>query len=231
MSAPPNKKEMLLELLENGLTMLHFNTNHPDLDVPDYLKEDHTLALNLSYKFMLSDLDIQEGFIGVTLSFQRVPYFCHLPFDALWGLSQPPGQNLRLFPDCMPVEILFQMMAASAELEPTEDESWEEQADEERPLPPTNLSVLQPTKPKLVTADEPQSKNAKPQVAPAAQPAVSPTPSPKAPKRPALRLVVDQKPDENKASQKEKADPSPKSRPVLRLVPDPPSKKETEEDS
>jgi stringent starvation protein B len=192
-----SKKQYLLDLLDHGLIMLHIDARHADIEVPPYLKGDPHLCINLSYRFGISDLDITDEAISVTLSFQKTPYHCHLPMAAIWGVSQPPAPGMQLFFDAMPPELLLQMMVGP-------DEEGPNQAEAPTPLRPIEASPA-PTLSSVPTA------------APATSETTTEQPAPK--ERPALRLVVDNTdtPEPPPAT----TPPPPSKRPHLRIVPTP----------
>ena len=127
MSRQPSKKDLLLQMLDEGLVMLHLDARQPGVIVPSFLKEDPHLRLNLSYRFGLPDLQIDDEAISTTLSFRQTPFHCVIPFHALWALSQPPASEMTLFPDAMPLSLFSNLVR---ELHLGEEEAEEEEAEE-----------------------------------------------------------------------------------------------------
>lgn len=206
MTQPTSPKDILLQLLDQGLVMLHINARHPDVIVPPYLKDDHHLRINLSYRFRLTDLSIDERAVSVTLSFQKQPFHCVIPFTALWGLSQPHDpENLILFPEALPIEMLA---LAIQQPQPHPD------TPQPPPANPKPALATKPTEP--VKSAMSRSPQPAPSTTPPSLPSTTPPSSPTAPpKRPTLQLVVDQtEPPPPSAS----SPPSPPKRPTLRLV-------------
>ncbi len=182
--------------------MLHINARHPDAIVPPYLKDDHHLRINLSYRFRLADLTIDEHAVSATLSFQRQPFHCVVPFSALWGLSQPHDpENLILFPEALPIE----MLALAIQNPP--------------PHPDTSAKSTTPTPAPLAAARQPAPATPQTNRQPApATPQTNRQPAPatsQTTKRPILQLVVDQ---EQSTSDSPPTTSSPTKRPTLRLV-------------
>jgi stringent starvation protein B len=127
MSRQPSKKDLLLQMLDEGLVMLHLDARQPGVIVPSFLKEDPHLRLNLSYRFGLPDLQIDDEAISTTLSFRQTPFHCVIPFHALWALSQPPASEMTLFPDAMPLSLFSNLVR---ELHLGEEEEAEEGGEE-----------------------------------------------------------------------------------------------------
>lgn len=191
-----NKKDVLLSLLEHGLIMMHMDARHPDIEVPEYLKGDPNLCLNLSYRFGIPDLEITDTEITATLSFQKVPFQCTLPMDAIWGISQPPEPGMQLFFDALPPELLVQMMEDQIE---ELGQQMKESTDSSSVQPLRAVPDLKP-----ISTEAPSSSEV-------------PTSSPsEKTKRPALRLVVD-----NSEDPPPKPEETPSTRSHLRVVPAP----------
>src|SRR5262249_29161608 len=56
----PDKKARLLASLERGMTMIHLDARKPGVLVPEHLKKEAHLLLNLSYRFSPHDLTVSE---------------------------------------------------------------------------------------------------------------------------------------------------------------------------
>src|SRR5450432_3663292 len=64
----PDKKARLLASLERGMTMVHLDARRPGVLVPDHLKKEPQLLLNLSYRFTPPDLTVSEWGLRETLT-------------------------------------------------------------------------------------------------------------------------------------------------------------------
>ena len=186
MTSSSEKMTILLEMLEQQLTMLHIDARRPEVRVPDHLLGNPNLCINLSYRFRLPDLHIDEEGVSATLSFQQIPFHCYIPFDAIWALSFPSTSEQRLFIDSAPKEYLLSLLF---ERTLSEDEAAEE-TDTTAPSPqlavapqlaaePIDSQPVQKSKPalRLVTSEVD------------APPPTDETPQKPAPKRPTLRLI------------------------------------------
>ncbi len=124
-------------MLEEGLTMLHLDARHPEVIVPEYLKDDLSLRINLSYRFGLTDLEITDRYVSATLSFNRQPFHCTIPLESIWGLSHPPSPELNLFLDDLPPELLTLILqnAVATQIE-RGDDPLERTEEAEKTTPP-----------------------------------------------------------------------------------------------
>lgn len=89
----------LQSLLDTGLTVsLQINPRTDGLDVPDYLLEDQSSYLYLdighNLHIPIPDLLLTESGVSCTLSFNRVPYQCFIPHDAITGVGGPAVKEL-----------------------------------------------------------------------------------------------------------------------------------------
>ena len=107
------KHEILLNMLDEGLTSLFVDVRDDDVLVPDFLKtvdggfHPGAVILNFSYKFGLPDLKITTEFIEASLSFMGESKFCHIPLEYIWGMFHPYEENRDyiVFEDDFPGDI------------------------------------------------------------------------------------------------------------------------------
>ncbi len=102
----PDKKTRLLAALERGMTMIHLDARRPGVVVPDHLKREAHLLLNLSYKFSPPDLTVSEWGVRQTLTFGGVPFCVAVPWSALYAISSHATKEFYMYPDDMPPELL-----------------------------------------------------------------------------------------------------------------------------
>jgi hypothetical protein len=83
--------------------------------VPGWLKRQPQLVLQvgLNMAVPIYDLDVGEQAISGTLSFNRSPFFCRVPWSSVWGLVGEDGRS-RIWPDDVPIEIAAQMQQQAA---------------------------------------------------------------------------------------------------------------------
>ena len=87
-----SKYHKLLEMLGSdtgrGLIGIHLDPRHDGVIVPSHLKRQPSLKLNVAYGFNLPnfEIDADDG-VYATLSFDRLPFGCVLPWDAIFALT------------------------------------------------------------------------------------------------------------------------------------------------
>lgn len=87
-------RDVLLDTAENGLPGDHhfyitFQTNHPDVVIPPYLKERYEDDMTIVMQNQYWDLFIDENHFEISLSFNRKKEHLYVPFDALLGFFDP----------------------------------------------------------------------------------------------------------------------------------------------
>lgn len=100
------KKSRLLASLEQGMTMIHLDARRPGVLVPENLKQQPHLLLNLSYRFDPPDLAVGEWGIRCTLTFANKRFTIAVPWSALYAISSHLSKEFWMYPDDMPRELL-----------------------------------------------------------------------------------------------------------------------------
>jgi stringent starvation protein B len=100
------KKTRLLASLEQGMTMIHLDARRPGVLVPDDLKHEAHLLLNLSYRFDPPDLAVGEWGVRCTLTFKSKRFTIAVPWSALYAISSHLSKEFWMYPDDMPRELL-----------------------------------------------------------------------------------------------------------------------------
>ena len=100
------KKTRLLGSLEQGLTMIHLDARRPGVLVPEHLKHEPHLLLNLSYRFDPPDLAVGEWGVRCTLTFGGERFTIAVPWSALYAISSHHSKEFWMYPDDMPRELL-----------------------------------------------------------------------------------------------------------------------------
>ncbi len=100
------KKTRLLGSLEQGLTMIHLDARRPGVLVPEDLKQEPHLLLNLSYRFEPPDLAVGEWGVRCTLTFGGRRFTIAVPWSALYAISSHHSKEFWMYPDDMPRELL-----------------------------------------------------------------------------------------------------------------------------
>jgi hypothetical protein len=86
--------EVLEDVGENGLPGEHhffitYDTTHPDVGMPDWLKERYPDRIMIVIQHWFEDLVVDEDGFSVTLNFGDVPVPLYVPFDALQTFVDP----------------------------------------------------------------------------------------------------------------------------------------------
>lgn len=111
---PPDKRKTLEELLEKGFVYVHLDPRLKHVRVPKWLRHDAQLVLQvgLNLPIPITDLTVDDTGVGATLSFQRAPHYCHVPWDAVFAIVGENGRGM-LWPEDLPEE-LFREVAKEA---------------------------------------------------------------------------------------------------------------------
>jgi stringent starvation protein B len=110
----PEKKERLLQALEKGMAMIHLDARRPGVLVPDSLRPECHLRLNLSYRFDPPDLSVSDWGVRSTLSFSGKRFKVSVPWSALFAITSHVTREFWMYPDDMPPEVIQQSTEPAA---------------------------------------------------------------------------------------------------------------------
>jgi len=110
MSTPPRplppKKDVALALLQGPSLFIHLDPRKPEVCVPLHFKKQAQLVLQvgLNMAVPIPDLHVDDEGVTCTLSFNRAPFWCRLPWSAVYALV---GEDKRgmIWPDEVPAEV------------------------------------------------------------------------------------------------------------------------------
>jgi len=108
----PSKQEVALSLLQSATSVyVHLDPRPEDVLVPSWFKKQPQLVLQigLNMAVQIPDLDVGDSAISCTLSFNRSPEFCKMPYSAIFALVGEDGRGM-VWPESVPAEV-----AAAAE--------------------------------------------------------------------------------------------------------------------
>jgi hypothetical protein len=110
MDSAAAKREFATTLLQESSVFIHLDPRRDGVSVPGWLKRQPQLVLQVGLNMALPilDLDIGEQAICCTLSFNRSPFFCRVPWPAVFGLVGEDGRG-RIWPEDVPIEVAAQM--------------------------------------------------------------------------------------------------------------------------
>jgi stringent starvation protein B len=105
----PPKKDVATALLQGPSLYIHLDPRKPEVIVPQYFKKQPQLVLQvgLNMAIPIPDLKVEEDGITCTLSFNRKPFWCRLPWTAVFALV---GEDMKgmVWPDEVPAEVAAQ---------------------------------------------------------------------------------------------------------------------------
>lgn len=186
----PSKKDVVLALLQGPSVFVHLDPRKKGVVVPAHFRKQPQLVLQigLNMAVQIPDLRVDDDGITCTLSFSRSPFWCALPYSAIYALVSEDGPGM-VWPDDVPPEVATQMQAAVQKQqpkrprprlaavgsrppsEPPEAAASAPPPQEEAPPPGDNVVQLRPLK-----------KEPEPAPAPAAEPEAEDTPRPPGPR-------------------------------------------------
>ena len=110
----PLKKDVALALLDGPSMLVHIDPRRRGVVVPTWFKKQPSLVLQIGLNLAvpIRDLEVTDAGISCTLSFNRSPFWCDLPWAAVYALV---GEDRRgmIWPDDVPTEISQQSPRAS----------------------------------------------------------------------------------------------------------------------
>lgn len=110
----PRKQAVALDLLERTSVFVHLDPRRPGVMVPPgFLKQPQlVLQIGLNMAISIPDLDVGEEGITCTLSFNKRPHFCSLPWSSIYALIGEQGGGM-VWPEDVPPEVVSQQRAAA----------------------------------------------------------------------------------------------------------------------
>jgi stringent starvation protein B len=103
----PPKPDVALALLQSATSVyVHLDPRGPEVRVPAWFKKQPQLVLQVGMNMAVAipDLDVGKTALSCTLSFNRRPEFCHIPWEAVYGLVGDDGRGM-IWPDSIPPEV------------------------------------------------------------------------------------------------------------------------------
>ena len=110
MSTPPRplppKKDVALALLQGPSLFIHLDPRKPEVLVPLHFKKQAQLVLQvgLNMAVPIPDLQVDDEGVTCTLSFNRSPFWCRLPWSAIYALVGDDRRGM-IWPDEVPAEV------------------------------------------------------------------------------------------------------------------------------
>jgi stringent starvation protein B len=108
-----------LALLEQASMYIHLDPRADSVQVPSSFKNQPQLVLQvgLNMAVAIPDLHVDEQCLSCTLSFNRTPFFCMIPWPAVFALVGENGQAM-VWAEDVPAEVAAQAQAQKAPEKP-----------------------------------------------------------------------------------------------------------------
>lgn len=108
----PPKKDVANALLERSSMFIHMDPRAARVVVPAQFKKAPQLVLQvgLNMPIPIPDLEVDDAGIRCTLSFSRTPFYCIVPWAAIYALVGDDGRGM-VWPDDVPPEVARQARA------------------------------------------------------------------------------------------------------------------------
>lgn len=109
----PDKQAISLAFLEQTSVYLHLDPRRPGVQVPVAFTKQPQLVLQvgLNMPVPIADLRVEDAGISCTLSFNRTPHYCVVPWSAIFAMVGEDGRGM-VWPDDVPAEVAAQVSVA-----------------------------------------------------------------------------------------------------------------------
>lgn len=203
----PPKKEVALALLERSNVDVYLDPRASGVVVPPQFRKEHRLILKigLNMPVPIPDLRLDDESMSCTLSFNRSPFYCVVPWPSVFAMVGEDGRGM-VWPDDVPHELAVRVVDDTRKNGPARQPAPAPSAAAEKKraakAPPDQPSrpkrgkkkKEEPARPVLVAVpapEVPREREREPDVAAAARPAPPPRPNnrPKRELPPYLRVV------------------------------------------
>ncbi|WP_437633412.1 ClpXP protease specificity-enhancing factor SspB [Sorangium sp. So ce854] len=112
----PPKKDVALALLEREPSVfIHLDPRRPGVSVPKWFTGQPQLILQVGMNMAIPipDLKVDDDGISCTLSFNRAPFWCRLPWNAIWALVSEDQRGM-VWPEDIPADLAAQKQRPAA---------------------------------------------------------------------------------------------------------------------
>src|SRR5579859_3837669 len=105
----PPKKEVALALLERSNVDVYLDPRAKGVVVPPQFRKEPRLILKigLNMPVPIPDLRLDDEGMSCTLSFNRAPFFCVVPWPSVFAMVGDDGRGM-IWPDDVPPEVQAQ---------------------------------------------------------------------------------------------------------------------------
>jgi stringent starvation protein B len=115
----PPKKEVALLLLKGPSVFVHLDPRKKGVVVPkNFLGQPQlVLQVGLDMAIPIKDLEVTDDGVSCTLSFARTPFWCNMPWHAVYALVGEDGRGM-VWPEDVPPEVAAQQQASTLKSAP-----------------------------------------------------------------------------------------------------------------
>lgn len=99
------KRKLFETLLENGIAALHLDPRASGVAVPGHLTDQPVLVLNFSFRYGVRDFRFDDKGVEATLSFSRQPFFCVVPWSAVFAVTNNDRTQGSVWQEDLPEEL------------------------------------------------------------------------------------------------------------------------------
>jgi hypothetical protein len=165
----PPKKEVALALLERSSVYVHLDPRRDAVVVPAWLKKQPQLVLQvgLNMPVPIPDLKLDDDGMSCTLSFNRAPFYCVVPWSSVFAMVGDDGRGV-VWPDDVPAEVARQAQVRAV------DGGAQKEAARPAPVLSAAPSPEKEAKAEVVKPKRPRKRPALAAVSDEASPAPSP---------------------------------------------------------
>lgn len=124
MSSPPRrlppKKDVILELLAKSGVFVHLDPRRDGVLVPPQFRKQPELVLQvgLNMAVPIRDLEVDDDGVSCTLSFNRSPFWCRMPWPAIFAIVSDEDRRGVVWPEDVPAESRLSSAPAPAPKRP-----------------------------------------------------------------------------------------------------------------
>jgi hypothetical protein len=99
------KLEAFTRLVDRGLVLLTLDGRRHDVRLPVQFRDQAQVALSFSHRFGIGDFTYRADGVRATLSFAKRPFYCEIPWEAVYMLRSDVADELIVWPDSLPPEV------------------------------------------------------------------------------------------------------------------------------
>lgn len=109
------KQQTILELLEKSSVFIHLDPRKWGIQVPVQFRKNFSLVLEIGLNMAISipDLAVDDSGVHCTLTFNRRPEWCSIPWKAVYALIGHEGGGM-VWPEDIPPEVKEQQAKKEA---------------------------------------------------------------------------------------------------------------------